>query len=134
MMLYETIQHLYPAAVVRHDYSLMDNGDGLGPRIDAWNLPQPRPTPEQLAAAWATIAPSVAWDAARAERNVRLTEHDAHMAKALRGLRRATAAGDTKAMDTASATIVALDAYGQALADVTKGVDPANPVWPTRPW
>lgn len=48
VILADAISVLFPAAVPLRDYTLVD--DGSGPRIAAWHLPDPQPTPEQLAA------------------------------------------------------------------------------------
>jgi hypothetical protein len=47
------LQHLFPSAAVGSDYTLRDDGDG--PYIDAWNLPEPQPSPEDLAVAWPLV-------------------------------------------------------------------------------
>ncbi len=44
----DAIECLFPFAISLRDYVVAD--DGSGPRITAWNLPDPQPTPEQLAA------------------------------------------------------------------------------------
>jgi hypothetical protein len=65
-----------------------------------------------------TAAPSPAWDEVRRRRIPLIDEADVQINKAEDQGR------DTKALRT----------YRQALRDVTKGAEPANPVWPTRPW
>lgn len=43
----EAIRYLFPSAVPGKDFLLTDTGGGA--YIDQWNLPDPQPTPEQLA-------------------------------------------------------------------------------------
>jgi len=49
MNLPNALQHLFPSADPTRDYVVQDDGDG--PRIAAWNLPDPQPTLAQLQAA-----------------------------------------------------------------------------------
>lgn len=46
-MLYRAIKHLFPG-IANGEFSLQD--DGAGPYIARWSRPEPKPTPEQLAA------------------------------------------------------------------------------------
>lgn len=46
--LIDALSVLAPDAIPLRDYELAD--DGTGPRIAAWNLPEPQPTAEQIAA------------------------------------------------------------------------------------
>ncbi|MNT68789.1 hypothetical protein D3C72_2070480 [compost metagenome] len=62
-------------------------------------------------------------------------ELDGKVSAAQRALRSANRADDPGAIDDAEATLEALDAYGQALADITEPPNtPDNVTWPTRPW
>lgn len=45
--MYHAIKHLFPG-IQDAEFSLRD--DGAGPYIERWNRPEPKPTPEQLAA------------------------------------------------------------------------------------
>jgi len=53
MDLFKTVVHLYPNAVINKDVWLQDDGDG--PFIAQWKLEVPRPTEDELAAAWKLI-------------------------------------------------------------------------------
>jgi len=61
MNLMQAISVLYPAAVLLQDYELRDDGDGV--YIDVWRLKDtdgndvPRPTEEELEAAWEAYVP-----------------------------------------------------------------------------
>lgn len=46
-MMYEAIKHLFPG-ISDAEFLLQD--DGVGPYIARWSRPEPKPTPEQLAA------------------------------------------------------------------------------------
>jgi hypothetical protein len=46
------ILYLFPNAINHIDFEVRDDMDGRGPYIDIWNLPEPQPTEEELAAAW----------------------------------------------------------------------------------
>ena len=48
MNLSELLQLKYPNANFLHDILLSDHGDGNGPVISKWNLPDLQPTQEQL--------------------------------------------------------------------------------------
>lgn len=50
MDLTATIKKIYPDTVENRDFVIMDNGEG--PFIAEWNLVDPQPTEDQLAAAW----------------------------------------------------------------------------------
>ena len=49
MQLPDILQLKYPGADFRKDIRLIDRGDGQGIVINEWNLPDPRPTPAQIA-------------------------------------------------------------------------------------
>ncbi|AKG36476.1 XkdW family protein [Paenibacillus durus] len=52
MDLYLAIKHIFPSVQVDKDFVLLDKSDGKGPYIAVWNLDAPRPTEEELQAAW----------------------------------------------------------------------------------
>lgn len=60
MNLTKAILQLFPNADPTRDFIVQDDGDGRGPYIAVWNLPDPQPTLGQLADAWeqAKTAPS----------------------------------------------------------------------------
>lgn len=66
------------------------------------------------------------WRNVRKMRSRLFLELDARVAQASRRARM----GDAGAVEE----LDALDAYGQALCDITEGPDPEHPQWPARPW
>lgn len=54
MNLGQAVAELFPDADPLKDYTVQD--DGKGPRLAVWNLGVPRPSPEQLEAAWGRLA------------------------------------------------------------------------------
>lgn len=52
MEMASAIQYLYPKATNLVDFIIMDNSDGQGQHIAVWNLPDPKPTEQQLQDAW----------------------------------------------------------------------------------
>lgn len=118
MQLFHAIKHLHPEADPLRDFTLQDDSDGNGPYIAVWNLTAAQPTPSELGAAWAEISASLAWDPVRAARLPLLDAADIAINKA----------------EDQGKDLTPLRTYRQALRDVTKGLNPDQPVWPPRPW
>lgn len=119
MILAAVMRHLFPDANPLADYTLRDDSDGRGPYIDpkTWRLMDDMPTREELAEAWAAIAPKLVWDQVRLQRAPLLAAADLAILKA----------------EDTGGDLAPLRAYRQALRDLTKGPDPAAVTWPTLP-
>lgn len=59
------IQHIYPGISSKLFTVVVENGT---PRIAAWKYSEPKPTDEQLAAAWGEVEPTVILARVRAKR------------------------------------------------------------------
>ena len=68
----DVLLHMFPDGVPRRDWLVQDNGGG--PFIAEWRLPQPQPTPAELAAAELPAAKHFAVAANRAECSRRIFE------------------------------------------------------------
>ena len=118
MVISDCLTYLFPDATNGIDYTLRDNGDGLGVYIDQWNLTNTQPTTAQLEAAWVVISTANAWNLVRDQRVAMLLEADIEIFKA----------------EDNAGNLTPLRVYRQALRDITKGPDANNPAWPTKPW
>ena len=106
MNLPEILALKYPGIDFMRDVQLQDHSDGKGPIIGVWNLPEPKPTKEQLAQ-WA-VELQPAYELAQAKlANIPLyKELDNIDLKSIRALR----AGDKAQLDKLEAQAIALRA------------------------
>lgn len=118
MDLNATLAHLYPDAIKGVDYETQDDADGEGSYIAMWKLSSEQPTRSELGSAWNEIAAHFAWDPIRPHRDRLLIESDTVLLRALE----------------AGTSLEAIRVYRQALRDVTKGLNPQNPIWPPKPF
>jgi len=74
-MISSVLAYLFPQSVPLRDWELVDD-DARGPRISRWNLPDPQPTPDELAKVEAS-AEFLAWLAAAPARALSSVKTDA---------------------------------------------------------
>ena len=105
------LRHLYPHARLPEDIALSD--DGSGPRITAWNLPTPQPTPAELDAALPVAL-------AHAEAQQEMVQVQGMLDERYRMYTRALATGNSGAASEIQAEITDILAYLKELRDASR--------------
>lgn len=106
-----TLRHLYPDADPLRDYTVAD--DGSGPKLTAWNLPTPQPTPAELEAALPAAL-------VHAEARRELSEAQAMLDERYRMYTRALATGNADAASEIQSEITDILAYIQETRNATE--------------